>query len=155
MLENIEESIDPILFPVIARNTIKRNNKIFMIFGGNQLDLHENFRLYLQTKLSNPNYPPEIQAETALINFMVTEDGLGDQLLSLVVSRERPDLDRKKRDLVKQQNQFKITLKSLERDLLQLLTSNKGNLLENIELIEKLERSKELSTEIGEKVVIA
>ena len=102
MLENIEETIDPIIFPVIARNIITKNGKTLLSFGGQNLDLHPNFRLYLQTKLSNPNYPPEIQAETAMINFMVTEIGLGDQLLSLVVSRERPDLDKKKKDLIKQ-----------------------------------------------------
>lgn len=32
-----------------------------------------SFRLFLHTKLSNPHYPPEIQAETTLINFTVTE----------------------------------------------------------------------------------
>lgn len=36
-----------------------------------------------------------------------------------------------------------------------MLTENKTNLLENIELIEKLEMSKKLSTEIGQKVEIA
>jgi len=40
--------------------------------------LHKTFRLFLQTKLSNPHYPPEIQAEAVLINFTVTEIGLGD-----------------------------------------------------------------------------
>lgn len=118
MLENIEESIDPIIFPVIARNIITRGGKTFLFFSGKNLELHKDFRLYLQTKLSNPNYTPEIQAETAMINFMVTEIGLGDQLLTLVVSRERPDLDKRKKNLVKQQNQFKIQLKSLEKDLL-------------------------------------
>ncbi|MCP4294117.1 MAG: hypothetical protein GY786_00745 [Proteobacteria bacterium] len=28
--------------------------------------------------MSNPHYPPEIQAEAALINFTVTEEGLVD-----------------------------------------------------------------------------
>lgn len=31
-----------------------------------------------------------------MINFTVTEDGLCDQLLTLVVSRERPDLSKMK-----------------------------------------------------------
>lgn len=105
--------------------------------------------------MSNPNYPPEIQAEAALINFTVTEVGLSDQLLALVVSKERPDLARTKINLIKEQNEFKITLRDLETNLLDRLTNAKGNLLENIELIENLEESKRLSVEIGEKVAIA
>jgi hypothetical protein len=45
-----------------------------------------------QTKLSNPHYKPEIAAQTTLVNFCVTEKGLEDQLLALVVDHERPDL---------------------------------------------------------------
>jgi ATP-binding dynein motor region len=39
------------------------------------------YRLYLQTKLSNPHYRPEVVAQTTLINFCVTELGLEQQLL--------------------------------------------------------------------------
>ena len=49
-------------------------------------------RLYLQTKLANPHYPPEIAAQTTMVNFGVTEAGLEEQLLALVVAHERPDL---------------------------------------------------------------
>jgi dynein heavy chain len=37
-----------------------------------------------------------------LINFTVTENGLEDQLLSLVVRKERPDLAATKEELVQQ-----------------------------------------------------
>jgi dynein heavy chain len=47
-------------------------------FAGKDLTLNNKFKLFLHTKLSNPHYPPEIQAEAALINFTVTELGLGD-----------------------------------------------------------------------------
>jgi dynein heavy chain, axonemal len=78
LLENCDDNIDPIVFPIIARNIIKKVGKKYLFFGGRNILLNEKFRLYLQTKLSNPHYPPEIQAEAALINFTVTEDGLGD-----------------------------------------------------------------------------
>ena len=68
---------------------------------------------------------------------------------------ERPDLAAKKEELIAQQNQFKNTLKRLEDGLLQQLAEATGDILENIELIESLERSKALSTEINIKVEIA
>lgn len=46
--------------------------------------------------MANPHYQPEIQAQTTLINFTVTRDGLEDQLLAEVVKAERPDLEETK-----------------------------------------------------------
>ena len=109
----------------------------------------------MQTKLSNPHYPPEIQAEAALINFTVTEEGLGDQLLTLVVSKERPDLATKKNELIQQQNEFKIKLKELEKGLLDRLKNLEGEFLEDIDLINNLENSQKFSVEIREKVAFA
>jgi len=114
LIENMDESVDAILMPVIARSFIKKGKNKILKFASKDLVLHNNFRLFLHTKLSNPHYPPEIQAEATLINFTVTEDGLGDQLLYLIVQRERPDLAAKKIELITQQNDFKIKLKELE-----------------------------------------
>ena len=52
--------------------------------------------LSTQTKLANPHYKPEMQAQATLINFTVTRDGLEDQLLAEVVATERPDLEKTK-----------------------------------------------------------
>ena len=40
-------------------------------------------RMYLQTKLANPHFKPEVAAQTTLVNFCVTEVGLEEQLLAL------------------------------------------------------------------------
>lgn len=71
-----------------------------MVIGDNEVEYDSNFRLYLQTKLSNPHYKPEIAAQTTLLNFCVTEKGLEDQLLALVVNHERPDLQEQAAHLV-------------------------------------------------------
>jgi len=68
---------------------------------------------------------------------------------------ERPDLAAQSEELIQQQNGFKIKLKELEQGLLRQLAESKGDILEDIELIESLEFSKKLSTEITEKVEIA
>lgn len=155
LIENLENAIDASIQPIYARQIIKRGRTSIIKMGDKELTLDPKFNLFLHTKLSNPHYPPEIQAEATLINFTVTEAGLEDQLLTLVVRKERPDLAAKKEELIQQQNQFKITLKNLEDDLLQRLADATGDILENYDLIENLERSKALSTEINAKVEIA
>ena len=72
MIENIGDSIDAILMPIIARSIIRKGTTKILKFAGKDLSLDDNFKLFLQTKLSNPHYPPEIQAEAAIINFTVT-----------------------------------------------------------------------------------
>lgn len=58
-------------------------------------------------------------------------------------------------ELINQQNDFKIKLKELEDELLFKLANAKGDILDDIQLIENLEYSKKLSSEIEEKVKIA
>ena len=64
-----------------------------MKIGEREIDFNPSFRLILHTKLGNPHYKPEMQAQTTLINFTVTKDGLEEQLLAEVVKVERPDLE--------------------------------------------------------------
>merc|ERR1719506_3348168 len=155
LIENLGESIEAALLPVVARQYIRKGKKVMVKMGEKEVDVHKEFKLVLHTKLSNPHYPPEIQAETTLVNFTVTEAGLEDQLLARVVRKERPDLEAQKADLMRQQNEFKIKLKEIEDSLLSQLANAEGDLTENIELIENLEESKRVSVEISEKAIIA
>lgn len=43
--------------------------------GDKEIDYNSEFQLILHTKLANPHYKPEMQAQTTLINFTVTRDG--------------------------------------------------------------------------------
>lgn len=48
-----------------------------------------DFKLYITTKLRNPHYMPELATKLSLLNFMITPEGLEDQLLGIVVAKER------------------------------------------------------------------
>lgn len=154
VIENIGESIDAVLNPVIQRATIKRGSRYFIKVGDKECDFHPNFQLYLHTKLSNPHYPPEIQAETTLINFTVTLSGLEDQLLNLVVEKERPDLASLSADLVQKQNGFTIRMKELEDNILYKLASAEGDITEDVTLIEGLEETKRISDDIEQQSML-
>ena len=137
----------------------KKGRNFFVKVGNKEVEHHpgdlSGERGFLHSKLANPHYPPEIQADTTLINFMVTESGLEDQLLAKVVLKERPDLEEEKTFLIVQQNEFKIKLAELESGLLKQLAEAEGDLTENIVLIESLEEAKRVSIDVNEKVAIA
>ncbi|CAL8367474.1 unnamed protein product [Boreogadus saida] len=153
LIENLEETIDPVIDPLLGRHTIKKGSCIKV--GDKECFFHPSFKLILHTKLANPHYKPEIQAQTTLINFTVTRDGLEDQLLAQVVNQERPDLEHLKSELTKQQNLFKIELKLLEDELLSRLSAAESNFLGDNVLVEKLETTKHTAAEIEMKVLEA
>ncbi len=155
LIENLGESIEATLYPVIQRAVIHRGRKVYLKLGDSEVEFHPDFRLFLHTKLSNPHYPPEIQAETTLINFTVTEKGLEDQLLNLVMRKERQDLADLGEKLVAQQNGFKIEVKELEDNILYKLAEAQGDITEDVELIEGLEETKRMATDIQHKAALA
>lgn len=149
MIEAVGENIDPLLDPLLSRQFVKKGKGQTVKIGSEDIDMMPSFKLYLQTKLINPHYKPETAAQCTIINFIVTEQGLEDQLLAMVVRVEKPDLEQTKEELVNKQNQFITTLAQLESDLLKNLSDADPNtILTNISLIESLEVTKATSTEI-------
>lgn len=52
-----------------------------ILVGGADIVYNSNFRLYLTTELSNPNFTADTAIKVNLINFTVTRRGLEEQLL--------------------------------------------------------------------------
>jgi dynein heavy chain len=57
------------------------------------IDVDKNFMLYFTTKLHNPVFLPDITTNVTLVDFIVTIEGLEEQLLGNVVSHEVPELE--------------------------------------------------------------
>ncbi|KAF1507297.1 Dynein heavy chain 17, axonemal, partial [Eudyptula minor] len=150
LIEDVGETVEPVLDHLLGRNTIKKGR--YIRIGDKEVEYHPRFRLILHTKYSNPHYKPEVQAQCTLINFLVTREGLEDQLLAAVVAKERPDLETLKANLTKSQNEFKIKLKELEDSLLARLSAAMGDFLGDMALVENLETTKRTAIEIEEKV---
>ncbi|KFQ06883.1 Dynein heavy chain 17, axonemal, partial [Leptosomus discolor] len=150
LIEDIGETMEPVLDHLLGRNTTRKGR--YIRIGDKEVEYHPRFRLILHTKYSNPHYKPEVQAQCTLINFLVTREGLEDQLLAAVVAKERPDLETLKVSLTKSQNEFKIRLKELEDSLLARLSAATGQFPEDTALVENLETTKRTAMEIEEKV---
>lgn len=91
---------------------------------------------------------PDAVAITTVVNFTTTRAGLSGQLLAATLQHEKPELEAKKTELLRTEEDFKIQLSKLEDSLLEELASAKGNILENKELLESLNKTKESSATI-------
>ncbi|XP_047226085.1 dynein axonemal heavy chain 7 isoform X2 [Girardinichthys multiradiatus] len=155
LLENIGEELDPILEPLLLKQTFKQSGALCIRLGDTTIEYAPDFRFYITTKLRNPHFLPETSVKVTLLNFMITPEGIQDQLLGIVVARERPDLEEEKQALILQGAENKRQLKEIEDKILEILSSSKGNILEDETAIKILSCSKVLANEITEKQAIA
>ena len=155
ILENIGEELDASIEPLLLKQIFKQSGVNCIKIGDNVVEYSNTFRFYMTSKLRNPHYSPEICTKVALLNFVTTPEGLQDQLLGIVVAKERPDLEEEKSQLIIQGAENKKKLQDIENKILEVLSSSEGNILEDNAAVEVLSASKTLSDEIKEKQKIA
>ena len=151
LLENVGEELDPSLEPLLQKQLFKQGGINCIRLGDSTVEYSDNFRFYITTKLRNPHYLPEISVKVTLLNFMITPEGLQDQLLGIVVSQERPDLEDQRTALILESADNKKLLKEIEDKILKIMSSSSGNILEDETAITTLKNSKALSDEITVK----
>ncbi|CAH8497713.1 unnamed protein product [Dicrocoelium dendriticum] len=100
LLEDIGESLDPALEPILLRQTFVSGGRLLIRLGDSEVDYDPGFKLYMTTKLANPHYLPDVSVKVTLINFTVTPVGLEDQLLGDVTGIERPELEEQRNQLI-------------------------------------------------------
>ena len=159
------------------------------------IEYSQDFKLYITTRLRNPHYLPEVSVkvhlyvltapspqtltplilphQVTLLNFMITPQGLQDQLLGIVAAKEKPELEEKKNELIVESAQNQKQLKEIEDKILEVLSSSEvsailglwipvptsphlqGNILEDETAIKVLSSSKKLAAEISAKQEVA
>ena len=124
LIENVGEELDPILEPILQKSTFKVSGAEYIKLGDSQIEYSKDFRFYMTTCLRNPHYLPEVSVKVCLLNFMITPQGLQDQLLGIVAAREKPELEEKKNELIVEGAANKKKLKEIEDKILEVLSSS-------------------------------
>jgi dynein heavy chain len=155
LLENIGEELDSVLEPLLMKQIFKQSGVQCIRLGEAVIEYSPDFRFYITTKLRNPHYLPELSTKVTLVNFMITPEGLEDQLLGIVAAKERPELEEEKNRLVLASAANKKQLKEIEDKILEILSKSEGNLLEDESAITALTDSKLVANDIAEKQKIA
>lgn len=155
LLENVGEELDPTLEPLLNKSIFKSGRSWNIRFGDKTIEYSEDFRLYITTKLRNPVYLPEVSIKVTLLNFMTTPEGLVDQLLSILVAKERPEDEERKAQLVVEGAQNAAKLKEKEDEIIAVLSRSEGNILEDETAINAISEAKQVSNDIDAKQKVA
>ena len=132
---------------------IKSENRSNIVkIGDTDVEYDPRFRLYILTQIANPPLLPETCIKVCVINFTVTFEGLQDQLLSNVVHQERPDLEVQRCILLESLVNDKTKLRDIEDLTLELLSTSIGNVLDDEDLINTLDNSKNMVNVIKERL---
>lgn len=146
------EYLDPILTHVLNKEYQKTGGRTLIQLGKQEIDFSKSFKLYLSTRDPSANFAPDICSRTTLINFTVTKSSLQTQSLNDVLKAERPDVDKRRTNLIKMQGEFNTNLRQLEKRLLQALNESRGNILDDDKVIQTLETLKQEAAVISRKV---
>lgn len=112
LIENINEELDPLLDPILQKDYMMEGSMLKVMIGDKAVDvISTDFRLYMTTKLPNPNYTPEIMGKCSVINYTVNIEGLKQQLLNEVIAFERPSTEAKRKQLIIETSNNKKILK--------------------------------------------
>lgn len=146
------DSIEPLLYPILRGDLIQQGPRFVVQIGEKMIDYNEEFKLFLTTRNPSPELPPDASSIVTIVNFTTTKAGLTGQLLAATIQHEKPELEVKKTELLKSEEKMKIELEKLEASLLEQLANAKGNILENKELLDSLNKTKESSTTISKSL---
>ena len=135
------------LLRTVAKNAVKGS---LLTLEDRDVVCHPDFRLILHTKQAVPTVKDD-QAYLCLVNFAVPPEGIEEQLLSLVVNKQKAELELKREEVLFATNKNQIRMAELQDGLLKKISEAGDNLVDKT-LVETLEHMKKttrtLSTEV-------
>ena len=155
LIVHCDGDIDASLSPVFDKAIVRKGKSAVIYLEDRALEFDPSFQMVLVTKLSNPFLTAEAQSKIRLINFSVTFTGLEEQLLSKVIQKEQRSLEEQLQQVLEAVTEHTNELFSLNNALLERLTANEGNLLDDLELIQVLAQTKSTARGVKEKLVMA
>ncbi|KAG7861843.1 hypothetical protein KL939_000864 [Ogataea angusta] len=146
------EHYDPIISRVIARDVETSGGRSLVKLGSKEIDLSPNFHLFVHTKDASAYIPPYLEARMNVLNYTFTSSSLVNQALNMTLNSEQPSLEQQLVELSKLNGEYKESLYNLENDLLLSLSDTRVSILENDELVNKLESIKHQAASIKTKL---
>ena len=147
------ESLDPILNPVLNKELQKTGGRTLIRLGNEDIDFSPKFMIFLTTRNPFARFAPDLCSRVTMVNFTVTPASLEAQTLSAILKAERPDVDSRRSEVLKQQGEQSVKLRELEEMLLNKISAVEGAILDDDSVINTLETIKAEAADLNREVM--
>lgn len=144
--------MDPILNPVLNREFQRTGGRTIIRLGSEDIDFSPKFVIIMVTRNPSARFAPDLTSRVTMVNFTVTPASLQTQALSQILRSERPDVDRRRTEVLRLQGEQNVRLRELEDGLLNQLSAVQGNILDDDRVIKTLEELKAEAADVGREV---
>mmetsp|Transcript_17192 Transcript_17192/g.32539 ORF Transcript_17192/g.32539 Transcript_17192/m.32539 type:complete len:4250 (-) Transcript_17192:45-12794(-) len=151
LVENVE-SIDPILNPILNKEIQRTGGRSLVRIGTEDVDYSPKFTIILTTKNPGVKLTPDICSRVTLINFTVTPASLHSQSLSLILKRDKPDVEEQRINLLKLQGEQQVKLRELEEQMLSKISAVEGSILDDDHVVDGMEFLMKEGSQVEEQI---
>ncbi|TPP62553.1 Dynein heavy chain 5 [Fasciola gigantica] len=155
LIDHVSEDVDPAINDVISQKFSKKGRVQTVRLGDRETTVIPGFKLFIANHLPNPDFSPELCSQMTVIDFSITMKGLEDQLLARVISVEREKVEKCRIELMSSVATLRRQISQLEENLLQRLTTCEGSLVDDIDLIQVLQDTKNTSQMVEKQLAQA
>jgi dynein heavy chain len=119
LIEDFGDTLEPMLDPIIGKEWFVNplDKRTLLKWNEETIDFNDNFRCFFTTKVANPAFLPDVFIRTNIINFTVTQKGLEDQLLGLVVRLEREEVEKQMAENIEKLSTYRKTIVEIEKKI--------------------------------------
>ncbi|KAJ3658130.1 hypothetical protein Zmor_009888 [Zophobas morio] len=147
VIEEIDK-VSSVLFPILRREFVYQGERKLINLNGKLIDYHNEFTMILSSRNEQLKVAADVNAIVSTMNFTVTHAGLTEQLLSCTIRQENPELEDRRKQLLRQREELQEKQYQLQNQLLEDLANSSGDILQNANLLASLNETKASSTAI-------
>jgi dynein heavy chain 1 len=123
---------------VLNKETSKQGGRVLITVGDQDIDFSPSFTMVLITRDATAVFTPDLCSRVTFVNFTTTQSSLQNQCMNFLLKSERPDVDEKRKEMIKLQSELKVKMMELEDQLLTELSASSGNILKDEKLLKTL-----------------
>ncbi|GMH89230.1 hypothetical protein TrVE_jg3152 [Triparma verrucosa] len=146
------EAIDPILNPVLNKELMKTGGRTLVRLGSEDIDYSPKFSIFLSTRDAAVKLTPDLCSRVTLVNFTITPGSLKSQALSMLLRKEKPEMEGKRAEMMQLKGEQNVKLRELEEQLLAKISSVEGSILEDNSVIKSMEEIKGESAKVEKAI---